>query len=186
MGGVRYWEVSAIGRCPLLGGVRYWEVSAIGRCPLLGGVRYWEVSAIGRCPLLGGVRYWEVSAIGRCPLLGGVRYWEVSAIGRCPLLGGVRYWEVSAIQRFHCSYRYNYLLYIIIMLNESSQVSSKLVNFLYCQFVLVVNFTFNSRGTSIPLTVCAITIFTADRLCNRTFYRWPCKINDLLYNNPQQ
>ena len=59
------------------------------------------------------------------------------------------------------------------MLKESSQVSSKLVNFLYCQFVLVVNFTLNSRATSIPLTVCAITSTTADRLCNNTFYRWP-------------
>ena len=59
------------------------------------------------------------------------------------------------------------------MLKESSQVSSKLVNFLYCQFVLVVNFTLNSRATSIPLTVCAITSSTADRLCDNTFYSWP-------------
>jgi len=35
-------------QCPRLGGVRDWEVSAIGRCPLLGVVRYWELSAIGR------------------------------------------------------------------------------------------------------------------------------------------
>ena len=53
------------------------------------------------------------------------------------------------------------------MLKESSQLSSKLVNFFYCQFVLVVNFTLNSRATSIPLTVCAITHSTADRLCNK-------------------
>ena len=52
------------------------------------------------------------------------------------------------------------------MLKESSQVSSKLLNFLYCQFVLVVNFTLNSRVTSIPLTVCAITHSTAGRLYN--------------------
>ena len=51
------------------------------------------------------------------------------------------------------------------MLKELSQVT-KLVNFLYCQFVLIVNFTLNSRTTSIPLTVCAITSSTAGRLYN--------------------
>ena len=53
------------------------------------------------------------------------------------------------------------------MLKESSQV----VNFLYCQFVLVVNFTLYSRATTVPLTVCAIKSSTADRLCNNTSYR---------------
>ena len=57
------------------------------------------------------------------------------------------------------------------MLKESSQVSSKLINFLYCQFILVVNSTLNSRASSITLT--AITSSTADRLCNNTFYCWP-------------
>ena len=48
------------------------------------------------------------------------------------------------------------------MLKESSQVSSKLVIFLYCQFVLVVNFTLNSRATS---------FYTAGHLCNNKLYR---------------
>ena len=57
------------------------------------------------------------------------------------------------------------------MLKESSQVSSKLVNFLYCQFVWVVNFTLSYRATSTPLTFCAITSSTADRLCDNKLYR---------------
>ena len=57
------------------------------------------------------------------------------------------------------------------MLKKSSQVSSKLTDFLYCQFVLVDNFTLNSRATSISLSVCAITSSTADRLCNNKLYR---------------
>ena len=56
------------------------------------------------------------------------------------------------------------------MLKESSLVSPKLINFLQCQFVLVVNLTLNPRATSIPLTVCAITRSTADRLCNNKLY----------------
>ena len=55
------------------------------------------------------------------------------------------------------------------MLKESSHVNSKLINFLYCQFVLVANFTLNSCATSIPLTVCAITRSLADRLYNKQF-----------------
>ena len=46
----------------------------------------------------------------------------------------------------------------------------RIIAFLYCQFVLVVNFTLNSRATSIPLTICAITSSTADRLCSKKLY----------------
>ena len=54
------------------------------------------------------------------------------------------------------------------MLKESSHVSSRFLNFLYCQFVLVVNFTLTSSTTS---TYTAIASSNTDRLCNNTFYR---------------
>ena len=94
------------------------------------------------------------------------------------LFGTRAYALVQITQKIKKTRRINLILHLnpcvrclLIMLKASSQVISKLVNFLYCQFVLVVHFSLNSRAISIPLTVCTITSSTADRLCNNKFYR---------------